>query len=90
MYILQKYFNYLQCLVLSTFIPQISDKLCPDGLVFDESSIQFAKCSFPFSVSCEGRPELQKPKPTPKCPRQNGYFQHEDPTVRRFFVPLYN
>jgi len=59
----------------------ISDKLCPDGLVFDETSIQFAKCSFPFSVSCEGREELQKAKPGQQCPRQNGYFVHEDPTV---------
>jgi len=60
---------------------QIFDKYCPDGLVFDETSIQFAKCSFPFSVNCEGRPELQPAKPTKFCPRQNGYFAHEDPTV---------
>jgi len=60
---------------------QISDKLCPDGLVFDESSIQFAKCSFPFSVDCSDRPELQKAKPTPFCPRRNGYFSHENPHV---------
>ena len=51
--------------------------------MFDETSLQFAKCSFPFSVSCEGRPELQKAKPGVKCPRQNGYFVHEDPTVRK-------
>ena len=58
---------------------QILDKTCPDGLVFDESSIQFAKCSFPFSVDCSDRQLLQTPKPTPLCPRQNGYFPHQDP-----------
>jgi len=60
---------------------QISDKLCPDGLVFDEDSIQFAKCSFPFATDCDGRDELQRANPTQLCPRQNGYFVHEDPTV---------
>ena len=64
---------------------QITDNYCPDGLVYEESSNGFAKCSFPFSVDCEGRPELQPPKPTRYCPRQNGYFAHEDPTVRFFF-----
>ena len=60
---------------------QILDKTCPDGLVFDESSIQFAKCSFPFSINCAGRQLLQTPQPTPLCPRQNGYFPHQDPNV---------
>lgn len=62
---------------------QILDKTCSDGLVFDEAgSIQFAKCGFPFSIDCTGRPELQKAKPTgPECPRQNGYFPHENPAV---------
>ena len=68
---------------------QISDKLCPDGLVFDEDSIQFAKCSFPFATDCEGRDELQRPKPTELCPRQNGYFVHEDPTVHIFYTYMY-
>jgi len=60
---------------------QISDKLCPDGLVFDEDSTVFAKCSFPFAINCTGRTELQPAKPTALCPRQNGYFVHEDPKV---------
>ena len=60
---------------------QIIDQTCPDGLVFDESSLQFAKCSFPFSVNCAGRQLLQTPQPTTLCPRQNGYFPHQDPKV---------
>eukprot|EP00096_Caligus_rogercresseyi_P015433 TRINITY_DN786_c0_g1_i1.p1 TRINITY_DN786_c0_g1~~TRINITY_DN786_c0_g1_i1.p1 ORF type:complete len:437 (-),score=56.34 TRINITY_DN786_c0_g1_i1:94-1404(-) len=60
---------------------QIFDKLCPDGLVFDENSLQFAKCSFSFSVNCDDRPELQPPQGNGACPRLNGYFPHEDPKV---------
>ena len=61
---------------------QIIDQTCDDGLVFDESSIQFAKCSFPFSVDCTDRQLLQTPKSkNPRCPRLNGYFPHEDPKV---------
>lgn len=59
----------------------IIDQTCPDGLVFDESSNQFAKCSFPFSIDCTDRQLLQTPKSTPRCPRQNGYFPDPDPKV---------
>ena len=76
------YLYILLAIVSSLF--QITDNYCPDGLVYEESSNGFAKCSFPFSVDCEGRPELQPPKPTRYCPRQNGYFAHEDPTVSFF------
>ena len=65
---------------------QIFDKYCPDGLVFDEASTAFAKCSFPFSVDCKGRPDLQPAQPTKLCPRQNGYFAHEDPSVNGNFM----
>ena len=64
-----------------SFPLQIIDNTCEDGLVFDESSIQFAKCSFPFSVDCNGRPELQQARPSGVCPRRNGYFPHENPEV---------
>ncbi|TRY81198.1 hypothetical protein TCAL_15553, partial [Tigriopus californicus] len=60
---------------------EIIDHLCPDGLVYDESSVNFAKCSFQFSVDCSGRTELQPPTPSKLCPRLNGYFAHEDPNV---------
>jgi len=55
--------------------------LCPDGLVFDETSSSFAKCSFPFSVDCTGRQDLQAAKSSPGCPRENGYFPHPDETI---------
>lgn len=61
--------------------PQIIDHLCEDGFVYDESSVNFAKCSYPFSVDCSGRTELQPPKGNKVCPRLNGYFAHEDPNV---------
>ena len=32
-------------------------------------------------MDCSGRPELQKAQGSPQCPRRNGYFPHEDPTV---------
>ena len=60
---------------------QIFDRYCPDGLVYDEASVQFAKCGFPFSVDCTDRPELQPAQATKLCPRQNGYFAHENPEV---------
>jgi len=59
---------------------EVSEKLCPDGLVFDESSHGFAKCGHPFSIDCEGRPELQPAQSSEFCPRLNGYFAHPDPT----------
>ncbi len=62
---------------------QIIDHYCPDGLVYDESSTNFAKCSFPFSVNCADRPELQRAQATDLCPRRNGYFPHRDPTVKK-------
>ena len=73
------------------FLPlQIIDQTCPDGLVFDESSIQFAKCSFPFSVDCSDRQLLQTPQPTSLCPRQNGYFPHQDPKVGSHMMFAYD
>ena len=61
---------------------QVTEHFCDDGLVFDESSTAFAKCSYPFSVDCSGRRELQRPQPSPGCPRKHGYFPHPDPKVR--------
>lgn len=60
---------------------EVSEEFCPDGLVFDERSETFAKCSFPFSIDCTGREDLQPAQPTPGCPRQHGYFAYPDPEV---------
>ncbi|XP_076065810.1 protein obstructor-E-like [Oratosquilla oratoria] len=59
----------------------ITEKLCPDGFVFNDLNSRLEKCDFPFQVNCEGRPELQTPKSTDVCPRANGYFPHANPSV---------
>ncbi|XP_066977213.1 protein obstructor-E-like [Macrobrachium rosenbergii] len=64
----------------------LTEKLCPDGMAFNDLNPKVEKCDFLFQVSCKGRPDLQRPKPTDNCPRQNGYFPHEDQTnCREFF-----
>ncbi|XP_076065886.1 obstructor-A [Oratosquilla oratoria] len=55
------------------------EKLCPDGLVFDNSqSPRVGQCTYPFLVECPPNYTLQPAQPTAACPRQNGIFQHED------------
>jgi len=48
-----------------------SKELCEDGLVF---SIEEVRCVTPDLVDCKDRPNLQTPKGTGSCPRQNGIF----------------
>jgi len=57
---------------------ELSEHLCDDGYVFDESSTTSAICSYPFAIDCTGREELQPAKPSKGCVRQNGYFPHPD------------
>lgn len=45
--------------------------LCPDGLAF---SISKSQCDYLTKVDCTSRPNLQQPKSTKLCPRENGYF----------------
>jgi len=45
--------------------------LCPDGLAFSPEKSQ---CDYLAKVDCSSRPNLQKPKETKLCPRENGYF----------------
>ncbi|XP_073982184.1 uncharacterized protein [Rhodnius prolixus] len=59
----------------------INEKLCPDGMVFNDYSILHEKCDLPFNIDCTSRPQLQEPKPSLNCPRQNGYFAHENATI---------
>ncbi|CAH1961597.1 unnamed protein product [Acanthoscelides obtectus] len=68
--------KYYECI---DGIPQA--KLCPDGLVFDPLIRKRNKCDQPFNVDCGDRTELQPPQPKGVCPRLNGFFAHEDPTV---------
>ncbi|CAG0923057.1 unnamed protein product [Notodromas monacha] len=58
---------------------KISEKVCKDGLVFNDYSVKFGRCDFPFNVDCTDRPKLQPAQPSPNCPRSNGYFAHPDP-----------
>uniref|UniRef100_A0A1B6BWG6 Chitin-binding type-2 domain-containing protein n=3 Tax=Clastoptera arizonana TaxID=38151 RepID=A0A1B6BWG6_9HEMI len=59
----------------------ITEKLCPDGMVFNDFSPLHEKCDLPFNIDCSQRPERQQPKPTLHCPRLNGYFAHEEDNV---------
>ncbi|CAG0890806.1 unnamed protein product [Cyprideis torosa] len=58
----------------------IQERRCPDGQVFNDYSVLFGRCDFPFNVDCTDRPGLQPAKSSPNCPRENGYFSHPDPT----------
>ncbi|KAK7873220.1 hypothetical protein R5R35_011302 [Gryllus longicercus] len=62
------------------------EKLCPDGLVFDDTNPSQGRCDLPANVDCGDRTELQEPKPSPGCPRANGVFRHSDPEVCDKFV----
>lgn len=57
--------------------------LCPDGLVFHpDKGDGEAPCDQKQNVpdKCEGRPNLQRPKPGDgHCPRQNGVYSSDDP-----------
>jgi len=62
-----------------------TEKLCPDGLVFDPTIRKINKCDQPFNVDCGDRQELQPPKGNANCPRRNGFFAHPDPKICNVF-----
>ncbi|RZC38876.1 cuticular protein analogous to peritrophins 3-B [Asbolus verrucosus] len=57
---------------------EITEKLCPDGMVFNDYSSEYEKCDLPFNIDCTSRPKLQVPQPSQHCPRKHGYFAHEE------------
>jgi len=65
---------------------QYERKECPDGLIFDDTlGPRVEQCNYPFIVPCPDNKQQQDPipsneHPVPKCPRQNGRFEHEDVT----------
>ncbi|CAO1378757.1 unnamed protein product [Diamesa serratosioi] len=62
------------------------ERLCPDGLVFDEGLRKVNKCDQPFNIDCGDRTELQAPRPkNDYCPRRNGFFAHPDPAICNIF-----
>jgi hypothetical protein len=58
-------------------------ELCDDGLLFDDSRANFERCKLPQDVDCGDRAFVQEPQKgiDPKCPRANGFFDHDDPAV---------
>ncbi|XP_059612841.1 protein obstructor-E-like [Phlebotomus argentipes] len=66
---------YLEC---RDGVPE--EKLCPDGLLFNEKAGVFTyPCSYPIDVECpQGRQALQAAQPTDDCPHQFGYFRLGD------------
>ncbi|CAG0922155.1 unnamed protein product [Notodromas monacha] len=63
-----------------------TERLCPDGLVFDDTRGGVERCDYPFNVDCGNRLELQPPTSgSLECPRMNGIFAHEDPSVCNVF-----
>ncbi|XP_035775263.1 protein obstructor-E-like [Anopheles albimanus] len=67
-----------------------TERLCPDGLVFNPASKLVNKCDQVFNVECHDRKELQPPKPVGVCPRQNGFFPHPDPAICNIFYNCVN
>jgi len=59
---------------------QPTTTLCPDGLMFDDTSSIESKCDYPFNVKCGKREYVQEPEVggDPRCYRANGFFNHED------------
>ena len=39
---------------------KLTEKLCPDGLVFNDFSPQHEKCDLPFGIDCSKRPKLRE------------------------------
>ncbi|KAM7354274.1 obstructor-B [Cochliomyia hominivorax] len=58
-----------------------TEKLCADGMVFNDYSPNDEKCDLPYNIDCSKRPKLQTPQPSQHCPRKNGYFGHEKPGI---------
>merc|ERR1712168_785165 len=58
----------------------LTEKMCDDGMAFNDLNPRVEKCDFLFQVDCQGRPELQPAQSSANCPRANGYFPDADPT----------
>lgn len=39
---------------------RISERLCPDGMVFNDYDINVEKCDLPYNIDCSTRPKLRK------------------------------
>lgn len=52
----------------------LTEKLCPDGMAFNDINPAVEKCDLQMLVDCSGRTKLQPPIPSDNCERQNGNF----------------
>lgn len=39
---------------------EMIEKLCPDGMVFNDYDPDVEKCDLPFGIDCSTRPKLRK------------------------------
>nr|AYA49996.1 cuticular protein analogous to peritrophins 3-B [Leptinotarsa decemlineata] len=60
---------------------KITEKLCPDGQVFNDYSSDYEKCDLPINIDCSARPKLQEPQPSEDCPRKHGYLAHPQKSI---------
>ena len=56
------------------------EKLCGNGLAFDDSDPTFTteNCEYTYNVECGNRTELEPPISAPNCPRLYGTFPADD------------
>ncbi|SPP85617.1 protein obstructor-E [Drosophila guanche] len=58
-----------------------TERLCADGMVFNDYTPIEEKCDLPYNIDCSKRSKLQTPQSSQHCPRKNGYFGHEKPGI---------
>merc|ERR1719481_1523378 len=62
-------------------VPEVN--YCEEGLLFDYTVPNREKCVLPHNVDCGARDRVQEVTPgiDPRCPKANGIFDFDDPTV---------
>lgn len=50
----------VQCFILFNSDGVMTEKLCPDGMVFNDYDKDVEKCDLPYNIDCEKRPKLRK------------------------------
>lgn len=53
-------------MILSCCYRLFIERLCPDGLVFNDYDIEVEKCDLPYNIDCSKRPNLRKWNHKPK------------------------
>ncbi|CAD6999215.1 unnamed protein product [Ceratitis capitata] len=55
------------------------EKLCPDGLLFNQRTKNTGDCTYLPFTTCKERTRLQPANGTAECPRQFGFYNSGDP-----------